>query len=160
MCQHHFHCWFGSQCRGWHTDKEEAHFAKCDLMAQGLGVQLEAVRVEQDAVAPHELVEDIFYDTVLAPRRRLHRRLRKKQWARVRRNNRVEFKVFRRAQRCLETSHRTHSVMTQTQPELNSRARGTQTHYSIADSDNTSAMEKEERIQVDAIAQTQSVCCK
>ena len=127
MCQYHFHCWFGSQCRGCHIDKEEAHFAKCDLMAQDLGAQLEAVRAEQDAVAPHELVEDIFYDTVLTPRRRLHRRVRKKQRARMRRNTRVEFKVFRRAQRCLEASQQTHNVMTQTQPELNSRARETQT---------------------------------
>ena len=64
----------------------------------------------------------------------------------------MEFKVFRRAQRCLEASQQTHSVMTQTQPELNNSAKGTQTQYRIADGDNTNAMEKEERIQVDAIA--------
>ena len=64
---------------------------------------------------------DVFHDTVLAPRRRRHRRLRKKQWAsyRMRRNNRVEFKVFRRAQRRLEISEQTRNVMIQTQPKLN-----------------------------------------
>ena len=72
----------------------------------------------------------------------------------------MEFKVFSRAQRCLETSRQTHSVMTQTQPELSNRTRGSQTQYSTADSGNTSAMEKEERMQVDAIVQTQLVCGK
>ena len=82
----------------------------------------------------------------------------------MRRNSRAEFKVFRRAQRRLEISEQTRSVTIQTQPELNNRTRDTQTQYSTADSTanngNTSAMEKEERVQVDANVQTQPVCCK
>ena len=103
---------------------------------------------------------DIFFDTVLAPRRRRHRRLRKRQRARIRRNNRVVFKVFRRAQRRLQISEQTGSVTIQTQPKLNNRTRDTQTQCKTADSGNTSAMEKEERVQVDAKVQTQPVCCK
>ena len=166
-CQHKFHCWFRHQCRGWHSELEQQHFADCEASATKLeapycaaGVCIRdgcngAHNVEQECTEAQQ--EDVFYDTVLAPRRRRHRRLRKKQRARMRRNNRVELKVFRRVQRDVGVSDRTRTVMIQTQSELYCRAKGTQTQHSTVGSSTTSTGGKEEIVQADAIVQTNPV---
>ena len=161
--QHHFRCWFRSQCRGCHTDKEEAHFAECDRQALILDVQLEVVRAEQDTTTPHELTEDTFHDApLIPPTRRKQRRLRKGQRARARRKDRAGLRLFRRAKRT-ECGH-TRSVSMQTEQEL--RTGMTQTvqdsnttsntpsgihHNSYRHTIDSSAREKEERMVADAM---------
>lgn len=161
-CQHKYHCWFRHQCRGWHPELEQQHFADCEASAtkleapycaagvctregctglhnvqntraQNTGAEQECQRTEQ---------EDVFYDTILAPRRRRHRRMRKKQRARMRRNKRVEFKVFRRAQRGVDIQAQSRNVMIQTQSELYSKAKGTQTQHYTAGNGTTSTGER------------------
>ena len=164
-CQHKYHCWFRHQCGEWHPELEQQHFADCEASATKLeapycaaGVCIRegcngAHNVEQECTEAQQ--EDVFYDTVLAPRRRRHRRLRKKQRARMRRNNRVEFKVFRRAQRSVDVSDRTRNMMIQTQSQLYTRAKETQTQHSTVGSSTTSTGGKEEIVQADATVQTQ-----
>lgn len=169
MCQHHFRCWFRSQCRGCHTDKEEAHFAECDLQAQDLGVQLEVVRAEQDTITPHELVEDIFHDApLIPPARRRHRRLRKGQRARARRKDRAGRRLFRTAKRTecgpteqayismkTEQGLRTKSTQTVQDSDTTSNTSSGNHHSSNRHTADSSAKEKEERVAVDAMVQTQ-----
>ena len=131
-CQHKYHCWFRHQCRGWHPELEQQHFADCEASATKLEAPYCAAGVcirdgcngahnVDHGCQPTKGEPDIFFDTVLAPRRRLHRRLRKRQRARRNRQNRGEIRTFQRARRQLEKVGLTKDVEVQTEQKLRSR---------------------------------------